>query len=255
MDKFEFNWQWLEQIAPEGIKIPSSTLISGEGGSGKPLIGFTMISSWLEKGGDVIFVLTSTGIDFAENIFKRVYNLDLDKYKEQIRFIELDVNMKPEDTPTDFKSWRTPSKANLVNPENWDLAIEKAEKEFRKGNDPGTMVFGAALNLMLFSKTYGEAILSKFKSMIQDDKKRTYLFTVSTSALADKIKILEDASDNLMFTRNEEPMKLFLTISRIKDLQFDEGEVEVPLSKDDLETIKELAEGSRSNLIPAISKI
>lgn len=49
-------------------------------------------------------------------------------------------------------------------------------------------------------------------------------------------------------------MKLFLTVTRINDLKFHNKEVEVPLSKSDLETIKELAEGSRSNLIPAISK-
>lgn len=246
---------WMDVILPEGIQIPSSTLISGEGGSGKPLIGFTFISSWLKQGGNVIFILTSTGKDFAAQTFSRVYNLDISTYKDQLRFIQLDPDRDIRAAPSGFPEWDAPARVNLVNPDNWDKALYQAEAEFREHQGPGTMVFGAALNLMLFSPTYGEKVLQKMQQLTGEDKNRTYLFTVSTSALADKIKVLEEAADNLMFTRNKKPMKLLLQITRIKDKPFAAREVEVPLSQQDLNTIKELAENSRGNLIPRISRI
>ena len=46
--------QWLDNLLPEGITIPSSTLISGPGGTGKPLVGFAFLSAWLKGGGSVI---------------------------------------------------------------------------------------------------------------------------------------------------------------------------------------------------------
>lgn len=255
MQTFHYDSEWLNHLLPQGMVVPSSTLISGEGGSGKPLIGFTIISSWLKQGGNVIFLLTSTGKDFVDQTFREVYGLNIGDFKKQLRFVQLDPDMPVNAEPTPFDSWSTPSRVNLVNPENWDKAIAQAEKQWKGSDGPGTLVFGAALNLMLFSKTYGDAVLDKFEKMTRDDKTRSYLFTVSTSALADKIEVLEKAADNLMFTRNEKPMKLFLRIERMKAKPFDDNEVEVPLSQQDLQTIKKLAEGSRSNLIPKIRKI
>jgi len=50
-------------------------------------------------------------------------------------------------------------------------------------------------------------------------------------------------------------MKLFLNIIKMKDVNFSNEEVEVPLAIEDLQTIKKLAEGSRKDLIPIILKI
>ena len=77
-------------------------------------------------------------------------------------------------------------KANLLKPEVWDETINMAESMFDK-TGPGTMVFGSALNLLLFSKTYKNRILNKLKDILQYDKRRTYAFAVSTSTLADEI--------------------------------------------------------------------
>jgi hypothetical protein len=144
--------------------------------------------------------------------------------------------------------------ANVVKPELWDKAIEMAEDIVEK-TELGTMVFGSALNLLLFSKTYGEAILEKLKNALQNDKSRTYAFAVSTTALADKIKILEDVADNLMFTRMEKPMKLFLKIERMKNVEFIKEEKEVPISEALLKEINEIAEATRKTRIPEIMKI
>ncbi len=40
MATLKTNIRWLDELLPEGILIPSSTLISGPGGTGKPLVEF-----------------------------------------------------------------------------------------------------------------------------------------------------------------------------------------------------------------------
>lgn len=47
MLRLNTGYQWLDKVMPEGLLIPSSTLISGPGGTGKPLIAFAFISSCL----------------------------------------------------------------------------------------------------------------------------------------------------------------------------------------------------------------
>jgi hypothetical protein len=78
---------------------------------------------------------------------------------------------------------------------------------------------------------------------------------VSTTALADEIKILEDVADNLMFTRMEKAMKLFLKIDRMKGVRFSIKEKEVPISSEMFKEIKEIAELTRKTRIPEIKKI
>lgn len=145
-------------------------------------------------------------------------------------------------------------KANLLKPEVWDETINSAESMFNK-TGPGTMVFGSALNLLLFSKTYKDSMLNKLKNALQQDKSRTYAFAVSTSILADEIKILEDAADNLMCTRIEKPMKLLLKIDRMKGVGFSGKESQVPISEEMLKEINEIAEITRKTRIPEIKKI
>lgn len=249
MKIFRTGYEWLDKLLPEGILIPSSTVVSGGGGSGKPLIGFSVVSSWLKQGGSVVVILTSTGKDFAEGAMSRLYNLKLGDYVSNLSFIDFE--------PTIDSMERISSdtiRANLVKPEVWDKAIEEACEDFNE-SELGILVFGSALNLLIFSKTYGNSILDKLKRTIKEDKTKTYFFTVSTSAFREKIRILEEEADNLMFTRTEEPMKLYVKITKMKGVKFSKEEVEAPLTTKDLEVIKEIAEGSRRDLIPIISKI
>ncbi|MBN1926609.1 MAG: hypothetical protein JW798_12315, partial [Prolixibacteraceae bacterium] len=102
---------------------------------------------------------------------------------------------------------------------------------------------------------YKDSILNKLKEALQHDKSRTYAFAVSTSAMADEIKILEDIADNLMFTRMEKHMKLFLRIERMKNVEFLKKEKEVPISEEMLKEINEIAEETRKTRIPEIMKI
>jgi archaellum biogenesis ATPase FlaH len=253
MNRFRIGQDWFDELMPEGLPVPSSTLISGEGGSGKPLLGFSVLSSWLRQGGNSLFILTSTGKDFVEESMKKIYDIKIADYKRDLAFIEFDPSIEP--TLNAIEESDEVVKANLVNPEVWDKAVEIAEERLKEESPWGTLIFCSAINLFLFSDTYRKGILNRLRERIQHDKTKTYLFTVSTSAYKEEIGTLEAAADNLMFTRVEKPMKLFLQITRMKEVHFSPKEIEVPLKREDLLIIKNLSEESRKNLIPTIAKL
>jgi len=240
MTKLKTNIKWLDELLPEGILVPSSTLISGPGGTGKPLVELEFVASWLKAGGSLIGIPLQypTG-ELVKTAMNKLYNIDLNNYYGKIAYIQFD--------PYAAKCERIRDdtlRANLIKPEIWDEAIEKAENMLER-TDLGPMVFGSALNLLLFTKAYKNSILNKLKEVIQKDKSKTYVFAVSTSAFADEIRVLEDVADNLMFTRMEKPVRLFLKIFRMKEVKFSTEEIEIPIPKEMLEEIKKIAEKTR----------
>jgi KaiC/GvpD/RAD55 family RecA-like ATPase len=250
MTNLKTNVKWLDELLPEGILIPSSTLISGPGGTGKPLVEFAFVAAWLKAGGSLIAItLQYPGGELLITAMKKLYNLDLNDYHKKIVYVQFDINAKGCE-----KTSSNTLKANLLKSEVWDETINSAENLFDK-TSPGTMVLGSALNLLLFSKAYKESMLNKLKDTLQHDKSRTYTFAVSTSAFAEEIKILENAADNLMFTRMGKPMKLFFKISRMKDVKFSGMETEVPISEVMLKEINEIAEATRKTRIKEIKNI
>lgn len=242
--------EWLDRLMPEGLPVPSSTLISGPGGTGKPLIGFAFVASWLEQGGSAVFIpLQYPSKDFTEETLERLYGIEFENYVDKVAFIQFDPTIHSMETLSE-----NTLKANLLKPEVWGKSLETASGFVEKG-ELGTMVFGSALNLLLFSKTYGDAMLKKLEETVGKDKTRTYLFTVSTSAFREKIEVLEKAADNLMFARMEKPMKLHLRITKMKEAKFLDEEVVVPVSEEVLKDIKEVADATRRRMIPTIRKI
>lgn len=133
--------------------------------------------------------------------------------------------------------------------------IERAEENFSRNQGPGTLVFASALNLLLFSPTYKQASLDKLEELLGENKQRTYPVTVSTSAFREDIRRWEDAADTLMFSRMEEEMRLFLALKRLKNERISPREVEVPIQKEMLQEIKEVAEGVRKRKVPALKEI
>jgi KaiC/GvpD/RAD55 family RecA-like ATPase len=251
MKTFHTNEEWFKRLLPEGLPIPSSTLLSGPGGSGKPLIGNVIVAAWLRQGGSVVFM----SLQYPDNSFiaaglKSITQLDLGDYKDRIAFIELDVSL---DSVIVLPKNRI--KANVTKPEVWDTAMEHA-CSILPGEGPGILIFGTALNLLLFSPTYGKEILEKIKSMIQCNSKFTLLFSTSTSANKEEIKKLENLADNLIITRIDPTThKLYLQIERMKNVPFINDEIEVPFSPEILLNMKEIADRSRKRIIPLISKI
>jgi len=249
--KLRIRQPWLVELLSEGLPYPSSTLISGPGGSGKPLIGFAFVYNWLKAGGNVIFIpLQYPKMELVKASLERLYNLNIDEYSNKIASIRLNP---------DLATWQKTNgntlEANLLKPHVWDEAINEAASLLAKGGDLNTLVSASALNLLLFSPTYREHNLDKFEKLLNEDKKRTYLFSASTEAFREDIKRWEKAADNLMFARMEKPMKLYLKVAKIENKEVSAEEIQVPMEREILEEIKEIAESVRKREIPKLMKI
>jgi len=255
MGNFHANLEWLDRLMPEGIPIPSSTVISGPGGSGKPLIGLAVVASWLRQGGKVVLVpLQYPDRTFTENDLAQLYNLQLSDYAGSFFFIKLDLDLDPEAGVVE-QPGPDEARANLVNSETWTRALDLADRALGPSN-LGTLVYGSALNLLLFSPTYSERMLFRLETMLREDKSRTYLFTVSSSALKEKIATLEQAADHLMFTQMTRPeKKLHLRVARLRDSPYLDESIVAPFGREALDAIKQMADASRVVQIPAIRKI
>lgn len=243
--------EWFDRLLPEGIPVPSSILLSGPGGSGKPLIGNVITSAWLRQGGSVVFMsLQYPDHSFIATSLKNICDLDINQYKEHTAFIELDVSLDGMSSIVGNHF-----KANLVKPAVWDAALERAIGMV-KGEVPGVLVFGSALNLLLFSPTYGEKILEKVKLLFSEPQRQTYIFSTSTTAKAEDILELETTAENLITTWSEKTThKLFMKIEKMKSVSFVKEEIEVPFPTELLHEVKEIADHSRKRVIPQISKI
>jgi len=249
--KLRIRQPWLAELLPEGLPYPSSTLISGPGGSGKPLIGFAFVYNWLKAGGNVVFIpLQYPEMKLVKTSLKRLYDLNIDEYSDKIAYIRLNP---------DLATWQKTNgntlEANLLKPDVWDAAINEGEGLLASGGNLGTMVVASALNLLLFSPTYKKLNVEKFENLLSRDKRRTYLFSVSTNAFREDIKRWEKAADNLMFARMGKPMKLYLKVARIENKEVSSKEIQVPIEKEILEEIKEIAESTREREIPKLAKI
>lgn len=241
---------WIDDVIPEGLPLKSTTVITGPGGSGKPLIGETFVTAWLKKGGSVVFMsLQYPGSEFVAESIKSVTGLDIQDYKEKTIFLQLD---------TGISEYQQVNKslilANLVKPEVWEKVINLASAKL-PDEGPGVLIFCSALNLLLFSPTYGDTIFQKIKETIEINTDKTYLFSVSTSAKKDEIAQLEKIADNLIHLHSKkEPFRLFMNVLKIGGVTYDLSEVQVPISPKILEHIKEMADHSRSKVLPAILK-
>ena len=242
---------WIDKLIPEGFPIKTTTIITGPGGSGKPLIGETFVSAWLENGGSVIFMsLQYPNQEFVIESIKHVTGLDLNKYKEKTIFLQLD---------TEISGYKEVDEqlihANLVKPEVWEKVLNIAAEKL-PDEGPGILIFCSALNLLLFSPTYGDAIFKKIKKTILTNTDKTYLISVSTSAKANEIKQLEEMADNLILSRSEKkPFRLYMKITRMKGVNFNSDEIQVPISPETLIQMKGMAKHGKGEILPAVSKI
>jgi len=245
--KLEYHSLW--KLLPGGLPIPSSTIISGKGGTGKPLVELAFVASWLKNGGSAIGIpLQFRTMEFVKNAMLTLYGIDLQDYKGRIAYVQFDSMVAGTERISDDTF-----KTNLLKPELWDESIEAASSLVV--NETELLVFGSALNLLLFSPTYKNSIIKKIKGILETDKTRSYIFSVTNNVLGDEIATWENAADNLMFTRVENPMRLFLRISRVKNAPFSTEETKVPISQGMLKEIKTVADATRKKTIPIFRKI
>ena len=160
MKRIRFGIDWIDSILPEGFPINTSTLVSGPGGSGKPLIGYIFASGWLKNGGEIIFILTSTTLEYLRKTMI-LLGIDLNRYTGKIFFIELDPTIDDiEKVSFDH------IKANFVKPETWDKMLSISNLYLKKKCELGIMIVGAALNLLFFSEKYISMIPASTGSLL-----------------------------------------------------------------------------------------
>lgn len=240
--------EWMRSVLPEGIPVGESTLISGPGGSGKPLVGLAVVDSWLRAGGSAVVLLTNSDAEFVTETMATLYDADLDDHGERLAWIDFDPTLEPH-----VKAMAETADAvrgNLVDPAVWQRALDAALSRTPE-TDPGTLVFGPALNLFLFSPTYGDAMVDTLVETVSAPDDATYLFSVSTSAFRDRIASVESAADTLLMTRREEGT-LYLRGERAASVDIVTEEVAVPFTSDEIGQVKSVAEETRDSIIPTI---
>ena len=240
------GFKWLDALLPEGIPFPSSTVITGPGGAGKPLVGAMLADAWLNNGGTLIYLLINSEREYAQSLLRH-FEQDIGKYKDQIVYVEFDPLMDGVE-----KISSNSLRANLLKPENLDLALSEA-KVLLPESDTGNLIYGAALNILLFSRTYGEAIHKKFLSLMKSDENT--LFTISNNSNEEQAAQWEEAADNLFFTHGKGIMHLGFKIERMNHVAFSDEEIDIPLTEDELRSMRSEADKSRKHLIPMIRKI
>ncbi len=235
----ELREEWLRKVMPDGLPYPSSTLVSGPGGTGKPLVVLGFVANWLRKGGKVVGIpLQYPTMDFVEKAMKSLYGMDISEY--DVTFVQFDPSID------EYKE-EEHLRANLLKPDVWDHIVDNYV-------DKDTMLFGSALNLLLFSPTYKAAILDKIDELLKSGDK-TYMFSVSTSAFYNLIERWEKSADNLMFTRMEGFGNLKFRVEKLKEGKYLKDAIDVPIPKEVLMEIKDVAEHTRKRIIPTVSKI
>lgn len=250
MKKFKTQFDWLNKAFPEGLSMPSSTVITGPLAAGKPIIALGFVSSWLKKGGSVIAApLQFPDPRFASENLHALYGLNVQDYKDHLVQVQFDHSIGSVKLTNSNQL-----KANLVKPENWDAVIEKSRNMVGE-SELGLMFFSTALNLPLFSATYGDKLMSKIQQMFEANE-LTYLFCISTSMLEKKAEEIGQMADNLIEAYvSENPKRLRFEAKKAKDVKFAEGELEAPFSQKALEEAEKRAKKFRVAQVERMKEI
>lgn len=250
MKEFKTQFDWLNKAFPEGLPIPSSTVITGPLGAGKPIIALGFVSSWLKEGGSVIAApLQFPDPKFASENLRALYGIKVQDYKEKFVYVRFDHSIDSVKVIN-----QNQMEANLVKPENWDIVINKA-KEIVRESELGLMFLSTALNLPLFSVTYGDRLMDKIQQMFEANE-LTYVFCISTSMLEKKAEEVGKMADNLIEAYvSENPKRLRFEVKKMKNAEFLRSELEAPFSQETLEKAEKRAEKFRVTEIPKIRKI
>ncbi len=251
MSKIKINKQWFKKIFPEGIKYPSSTIISGKGGSGKPLVELAFVAEWIRMKKPVIGIpLQYPSAEFVHLALDDLFGLKKSSYNHLMTYIHFKPELKQikRIKKGDFE-------ANLLENSQWEQAL-KLSLEDLKAQSKDVLLFGAAFNLLLFSPKYKETTFKRVKNFLNSkDHSFTILISVSTSALYKDIKNWEDAADNLLYTEMDKNKNLWLYAERMRYDKFNKSRENLPISKKELIKMREIAGKSRDRIIPQLRKI
>jgi len=202
--------------------------------------------AWLKQGGTLVHLLINFDHQYADKLLGHFSN-NLNKYKKQIVYIEFDPLMQGVG-----KKESNFLRANLLNPENLDQALNEAKTILSKYADD-SLIYGSALNMLLFSKTYNTKIHKKLLNKI--DNGDNCLFTIANNTFEKQISKWEKTAHNLTYSHSNGKNHLGFKIVRMDDVLFKKDEVEIPLSEEEMSSIRLEANKARKHLIPVIKEI
>lgn len=137
----------------------------------------------------------------------------------------------------------------------WDEMLDKTYKKLNIEVDEDVLIFGSALNLLLFAPKYKQESIQNIKSLLENTQNFTYLFTVSNNVMGEDIAIWEKAANNLLFTEMTKDKKLFIYAERINNKELKSEKYEINIRPETLDEIKNIAEKNRKSLIPKLKKL
>jgi KaiC/GvpD/RAD55 family RecA-like ATPase len=252
--RFKSGLPWFDALVPEGLPVPSSILLSGTSGTGKPFVGLALAASWLRQGGRVIFAPMHLAFRalFQEGL-RDLLDADLRDFEGSHFFVLFDSELDARE-PVVRSAGNGAIRANLVNPRAWREALAVASAALEGGGP--TLVYASALNLLLFSPTFGPQMFQTLLETIRETGNWTYLLAMSSSILLKRAAVLEQAADHLfVMERVPRQRHVQLRAARVRDAVSVGEAVPVPVQPEFLEDLKNEAVASRRTLIPAVSRI
>ncbi len=241
MKAVRFNDLWLQQLLPQGYDYPASTFVKGDNDAGKLAFELAFVASWLKAGGSLVAML----IEYPTTaVFKRalqdLFQLNTDDYVKKIMFVLFDAR---QDTCEQIDPHT--AKANFLQPDTWNKVIDLAELQ-TEPSPIGTLVYAAALDLLLHSPTYVDSVIEQVAHTLKHEETRSYLFSVTAQAKNTVIKDWEEAANNLAIvptTNNEQACVTLMQLHQPSS----KTEIEIPLSQE-LTTLNEKTATTRLNV-------
>ncbi len=240
---------WWTDGFPDGIPVSSSMVITGESGTGKPILALGLVASWLDAGGGVISApLQFPDPDYVDSILQSQYGIDRRAYAENFVHVAFDPDIDGvEKREHGFA-------ADLVWPDSWQQLLERATPAV-EDDGPGVLVFSTALNLPLLSPTYADALHETFVNRF-DDPSLTTLYCVSRSMNEKRARDIEAPADVLIeATVREEPKRLEYHIERATDVSSVDETIETPFPPEELVSIETLADQYRVTPVETVRSI
>jgi len=250
MEKLHLDAKWFKNLFPDGYSYPSSTIISGKGGSGKPLVELAFVAEWIRIGKSVIGMpLQYPSSEFVHAAMSDLFNMQYDDYAHQLVYL----HFNPDANNTNRLKNQV-IEANLLEEKQWYDALGMAKADLN-AKDEDIMIFGAAFNLLLIAPRYKQATIDRVNSMLENSFPLTVMISVSTSAMREDIRMWENTADNLLYTRMDDKHNLWLRAERMKHDTFSSKEINLPISKEEIKNMKDIALHSRNNIIPKLRTI
>ena len=234
--RLDLKHEWIGEVLPE-IEVPSLTVINGPSMSGMPMVEYTFISAWLKQGGDVLLIpIHHPSMELTKMILKESFGID---DLSRVIYIQFDPLAGIEKHGSIIR-------ANLLKTEAWDEIVEYGKKKSDK-----LLMAAFGLGQLLFSPTYGNAVVEKVKEIVKDD---SITRLISPSSEKEKFRVFPEMADNLILTFLKDH-KAYCKVARAKNVSYSSKEIPLPFSQEIIKKIAEVVAKRKKELRPILMKM